>query len=128
MTDGEIIFENVSKEYTMGEVRIPVLKDINFRIPAGDLCVVFGPSGSGKTTMLNLICGIDRPTSGKIIVGGEDISSFNDTELTSYRRDRIGYIFQFYNLLPTLTARENVAILILLLTVSALISCIYTLS
>ena len=110
MSNGEIVFESVSKSYTMGELEIPVLKDVNFKIPAGELCVVFGPSGSGKTTLLNLICGIDTPTTGRILIDGKDISAMKDTELTEYRKNSVGYIFQFYNLLPTLTAIENVAI------------------
>ncbi len=92
----------------MGEVQIQALEDIDLQIQSGEFMVVLGPSGSGKTTLLNLIGGIDSPTKGQVLVNGVDISKFNEKQLTVYRRDAIGFIFQFFNLIPTLSAKENV--------------------
>ncbi|MBK5093148.1 MAG: ABC transporter ATP-binding protein, partial [Actinobacteria bacterium] len=92
----------------MGEVRVNALKEVSLTVSKGEFVVVLGPSGSGKTTMLNCIGGIDSPTSGTIVVGGNDISRLNEKELTKFRRDTVGFIFQFFNLIPTLTAKENV--------------------
>jgi putative ABC transport system ATP-binding protein len=103
-----VFLENVSKVYQMGEVEVHALKEIDLTVTKGEFLVALGPSGSGKTTMLNLIGGIDSPTSGKIVVGGRDISTLNEKELTRFRRETVGFIFQFFNLIPTLTARENV--------------------
>ena len=106
--DITVHLENVSKTYRMGEVEVHALKEVSLEAHRGEFIVVLGPSGSGKTTMLNCIGGIDTPTSGTIIVGGNDISRLNEKELTKFRRDTVGFIFQFFNLIPTLTAQENV--------------------
>lgn len=109
MDDNKTVFlENVSKTYQMGEIEVKALKEVDLTITKGKFVVVLGPSGSGKTTMLNCIGGIDSPTSGTIIVGGNDISKLTEKELTKFRRNTVGFIFQFFNLIPTLTARENV--------------------
>ncbi|MCX7710753.1 MAG: ABC transporter ATP-binding protein [Clostridia bacterium] len=100
--------KNVTKEYRMGEVSVVALKSANFNIQQGELIVVLGPSGSGKSTLLNIMGGMDTPTSGSVIFGGVNISEYNEKQLTLLRRDRIGFIFQFYNLMPNLTAKENV--------------------
>lgn len=104
----DIIFENVGKDYQMGEVTIRAANDVSFRVNSGELCILLGPSGAGKTTVLNLLGGMDTATSGKILFAGKDITSMNDLELTDYRRYKIGFVFQFYNLIPNLTAAENV--------------------
>ncbi len=108
--DGEIAvsLENVSKIYHMGQVEVPALKDVTLEVPKGELVVILGPSGSGKTTLLNIIGGLDSPTTGQVIIGGTDISRFNEARLTRARRTLTGFVFQFFNLIPTLTARENV--------------------
>ena len=103
-----IIFQNVSKNYQMGEVIIPAVKNISFGVKNSEFCIVLGPSGAGKTTVLNLLGGMETATSGKILFEGEDITSMNDLKLTDYRRYKIGFVFQFYNLIPNLTALENV--------------------
>ena len=103
-----IKFENVVKEYTMGEVKIKALNETNFEIEKGELVVIVGPSGAGKTTALNILGGMDTLTSGKVIVDNKDISNFNNKQLTKYRREDIGFVFQFYNLVQNLTAKENV--------------------
>lgn len=101
-------FQNVKKTYHMGEVEIHAVDGVDFEINEGEFVVVVGPSGAGKTTVLNILGGMDKATSGHVIVDGVDISSFNSRQLTSYRRDDIGFVFQFYNLVPNLTATENV--------------------
>ena len=103
-----IEFKNVVKEYKMGEVSIKALDKTNFEIEKGELVVIVGPSGAGKTTALNILGGMDNVTSGKVIIDGKDISKFKKKELISYRRDDIGFVFQFYNLVQNLTAIENV--------------------
>jgi len=103
-----IQFENVNKIYKMGEVEIRALDDINFEIEQGEFVVILGESGAGKTTILNLLGGMDTVSSGSIIVDDEEISSFNDKELCNYRRNDIGFVFQFYNLVQNLTVKENV--------------------
>ena len=103
-----IVFDNVSKDYQMGEVIIHAVRDVSFQVKSGELCIVLGPSGAGKTTVLNLLGGMEAATSGKILFSGEDITSMNDLKLTDYRRYKIGFVFQFYNLIPNLTALENV--------------------
>lgn len=103
-----IEFRDVIKEYTMGEVKIKALNHTNFTIEKGELVVVVGPSGAGKTTALNLLGGMDQITSGNILVDGKEISQFTSKQLTSYRREDIGFVFQFYNLVQNLTALENV--------------------
>lgn len=106
--DTLISIENVSKIYEMGEIIVPAIKHINLKIHRGEFVAILGPSGSGKSTLLNIIGGMDTPTEGKVIMDGEDIIGFNEKKLTFYRRDKIGFVFQFYNLMGTLTARENV--------------------
>lgn len=104
----DIRFENVRKDYQMGEVVIRAADNVSFQVRNGELCILLGPSGAGKTTVLNLLGGMDTATSGKIYFGGKDITAMNDMELTGYRRYKIGFVFQFYNLIPNLTAAENV--------------------
>ena len=103
-----IKFENVSKKYRMGEVTIKALTDVSFEIEKGEVCVILGPSGAGKTTLLNLLGGMDNVSGGKIFVDGENVTNYNKRKLTEYRRSDIGFVFQFYNLIPNLTAIENV--------------------
>ena len=103
-----IELKNVKKEYVMGEVKIIAAHDVSFEIEKGELVVILGPSGAGKTTILNLLGGMDSATSGKIIVDGEDVTKLKRKELIGYRRNSIGFIFQFYNLVQNLTALENV--------------------
>ncbi len=104
----DIIFNNVSKDYKMGEVSIRAANQVSFRVGSGELCIILGPSGAGKTTVLNLLGGMETATSGKILFAEQDITTMNDLELTDYRRYKIGFVFQFYNLIPNLTAVENV--------------------
>ena len=103
-----IEFKNVVKEYKMGEITIKALDKTNFEIEKGELVVVVGPSGAGKTTALNILGGMDSVSSGKVVIDGKDISKFNKKELIKYRREGIGFVFQFYNLVQNLTALENV--------------------
>ena len=108
----EVIMEvtDLKKEYTMGEVTVYALRGVSFNLYAGEFVVVLGPSGSGKSTLLNIIGGIDKATDGTIIFDGKDISEATDKELTGYRRNTVGFVFQFYNLIPNLTAKENIAL------------------
>jgi putative ABC transport system ATP-binding protein len=106
----EIKLEDVSKTYVMGEVKVPVLKGLNLEIYKGQLTAILGDSGAGKSTLLNMIGGIDRPTSGRILFGDKDIAQLSDRALTIYRRQNVGFVFQFYNLVSTLTALENVEV------------------
>lgn len=99
---------NLSKEYKMGEVKIKAIDNISFEIEKGELVIILGPSGAGKTTVLNILGGMDNPTSGKVIIDNKDISKYNNKELTNYRRNDIGFVFQFYNLVQNLTALENI--------------------
>ena len=103
-----IKFEHVKKTYTVGEKKFNALNDVSFTINKGEFVVILGPSGAGKSTLLNLLGGMDTLTSGSIKIGEDEISKFNDKELTNYRAENIGFIFQFYNILPTLTVLENV--------------------
>ncbi len=103
-----IIFDKVSKDYQMGEVTIHAANQVSFQVHGGELCIILGPSGAGKSTVLNLLGGMEKATSGKILFGGNDITAMDDDRLTDYRRYEIGFIFQFYNLIPNLTAIENV--------------------
>jgi putative ABC transport system ATP-binding protein len=105
-----IAVRDVSKVYRMGEVDVPALRDASLDIRDGEFLVVVGPSGSGKSTLLNIIGGMDRPSSGTVRFLEQDLTEANDRELTLYRREQIGFIFQFYNLVPTLTALENVQV------------------
>ncbi|GAA0273630.1 ABC transporter ATP-binding protein [Muricomes sp. OA1] len=100
--------ENITKIYKMGEVEIRAVDGIDFAIEKGEFVIIVGPSGAGKTTVLNILGGMDTATGGKITVDGADITSCNARQLTSYRRNDIGFVFQFYNLVPNLTALENV--------------------
>ena len=99
-------FEHVKKTYQMGDVAIHALQDATFTVGEGELCVIVGPSGAGKTTLLNILGGMDTLTDGKILLGGKEISAYSARELTTYRRHDIGFVFQFYNLVPNLTALE----------------------
>jgi putative ABC transport system ATP-binding protein len=109
-----VIVDSVYKEFHRDEIRIPVLMGTNLRVAAGDFLALMGPSGSGKTTLLNLIAGLDRPTSGRVIVGGQDLGSLSEGGLARWRARHIGFIFQLYNLIPVLTAFENVELPLLL--------------
>ena len=101
-------FRKVKKQYRMGEVTIDALRDITFEIEKGEICVIVGASGAGKTTLLNILGGMDTLTSGKVLLDGRDISHYSSKALTRYRRYDIGFVFQFYNLMQNLTAKENV--------------------
>lgn len=103
-----IEFKNVVKEYTSGETKIRALDEASFFVKEGELAVILGSSGAGKTTALNILGGMDTPTSGQVLVDGKDISQYKKKQLTGYRRTDIGFVFQFYNLVPNLTALENV--------------------
>ena len=105
-----VVFDHVCKTYQMGEVRIDALKDASFTIEEGEICVIVGQSGAGKTTLLNILGGMDRLTSGHVLLTGEDIAGYDRRKLTAYRRHGVGFVFQFYNLLPNMTALENVQI------------------
>lgn len=104
-------FEHVSKIYGSGETSFKALDEIDLTLEQGKFIVVLGPSGAGKSTLLNLLGGLDVPTSGKIIVDGKDISTLKSDDLASYRASKVGFIFQFYNLIPTLTVLENVSLI-----------------
>ena len=103
-----IEFRDVSKIYTMEQTQIRALDHISFAVEKGELCVIVGPSGAGKTTLLNILGGMDTATEGTVLLDGRDISRLNSRQLTAYRRDDVGFVFQFYNLVQNLTARENV--------------------
>ena len=105
---GYITFEHVCKHYQTGDTVVKAVDDVSFSIEKGELCVVLGPSGAGKTTILNLLGGMDKATSGTITVGGKEVTGLNGRQLTEYRRLDVGFVFQFYNLMPNLTALENV--------------------
>lgn len=109
---------NVSKSYWRDSFEIPVLKNISFEIPEGEFLGLMGPSGSGKTTLLNLIAGIDRPSGGTIRIADTDVSKLSESELAKWRARHVGFVFQFYNLLPVLTAYENVELPLLLSNLS----------
>ncbi|MGA9115633.1 MAG: ABC transporter ATP-binding protein [Bacteroidota bacterium] len=104
----------ISKSYRRDSITIPVLSGISLAVPPGEFLGLMGPSGSGKTTLLNLIAGIDRPDEGRVIVGGTDIGSLNESQLAAWRARHVGFVFQFYNLLPVMTAYENVELPLIL--------------
>ena len=110
MADKFISFENVKKDYIAGEVTVTALHDVSFEIEKGEICVIVGESGAGKTTLLNILGGMDKLTEGHVVVDGAEVSAFGKKELTAYRRTDVGFVFQFYNLIPNLTALENVEI------------------
>ena len=108
VTEGFVKLENVAKIYKMGEVEIRAVDGVDFSINKGEFVIVVGPSGAGKTTVLNILGGMDTATKGDVLVDGENIATYSQRQLTGYRRDDIGFVFQFYNLVPNLTAKENV--------------------
>lgn len=105
-----IEFQNVSRVYTTGDHELKALDDVSLNIEQGKFVVILGPSGAGKSTLLNLLGGLDTPTNGKIIVDGNDIANLNSDQLAEYRASKVGFIFQFYNLIPTLTVLENISL------------------
>jgi putative ABC transport system ATP-binding protein len=109
---------HLSKGYRRGGQEVPVLMDITLSIPEGDFIALMGPSGSGKSTLLNLIAGIDKPDAGELLVGGEDITRMGEAELADWRSSHVGFVFQFYNLMPVLDAFENVELPLLLTSLS----------
>jgi putative ABC transport system ATP-binding protein len=113
VVDGrEVVFaaRDLTKVYHMGEVDVHALRGVDLELYAGEFVVLLGPSGSGKSTLLNILGGLDVPTSGTVFYRGEQLTKFDDAALTRYRREHVGFVFQFYNLIPSLTARENVAL------------------
>ena len=108
MTDAYVKLDKVSKIYGTKEVKIVAVDEISFEIAKGEFVVIVGPSGAGKTTVLNILGGMDKATSGEVLVDGRNIARYNSRQLTGYRRNDIGFVFQFYNLVPNLTALENV--------------------
>lgn len=110
MSEHYIEFENVTKSYGVGNTKIDALSDASFHVDKGDFCILLGSSGAGKTTLLNMLGGMDTITSGKIYFDGRDVSSLKKKELVEYRRHDVGFVFQFYNLIPNLTALENIEI------------------
>jgi len=118
MTGPIIEVRGVSKAYRRDSLSIPVLQNVTLDVPEGEFLALMGPSGSGKTTLLNLIAGIDRPSAGSITVGGTDVARLGESELAKWRARHIGFVFQFYNLLPVLTAYENVELPLLLTPLS----------
>lgn len=103
-----ISFKNVKKTYKVGDVSIEALRDVSFEVQQGEICIIVGASGAGKTTLLNILGGMDALSSGEVWLDGKNIAGYNDRDLTTYRRYDIGFVFQFYNLIPNLTALENV--------------------
>ena len=119
MADTLARLSGVSRTYQKGKERVEVLHNLDLDIPDGDFIAIMGPSGSGKTTLLNLLGGLDRPSSGTVTVGGAEISSMSNNQLSTWRSTNIGFIFQFYNLLPVLTAQRNVELPLLLTSFGA---------
>jgi putative ABC transport system ATP-binding protein len=103
-----VLMQAVTKRYRLGRTEVVALRDVNLELPGGEFVVFLGPSGSGKTTLLNIIGGLDTPTSGRVEVAGRSLADAGERQLTIYRREAVGFVFQFFNLVPTLTARENV--------------------
>ena len=112
--DALVDVRNVVKVYTRDTQKLTVLNGISLQVPEGEFVALMGPSGSGKTTLLNLIAGIDRPTSGQVVVAGTDVAKLTESELAKWRSRSVGFIFQFYNLIPVLSAVENVELPLLL--------------
>jgi putative ABC transport system ATP-binding protein len=113
-----VAVQNVSKSYRRDSIEIPVLENINLSVPEGEFLALMGPSGSGKTTLLNLIAGIDRPDTGTITVANDEVTKLTESQLANWRARHIGFVFQFYNLMPVLTAYENVELPLLLTKLS----------
>lgn len=105
-----ITMTNVSKKYLVGDHQFNALKNVNLTIDEGKVVVILGPSGAGKSTLLNLLGGLDNPSEGKVIVNNENIENYSDNELANYRANTVGFVFQFYNLIPTLTVHENISL------------------
>jgi putative ABC transport system ATP-binding protein len=118
MEQSLIEVQNLSKSYRRDSLEIPVLRNISLNVPEGEFIAFMGPSGSGKTTLLNLIAGIDKPSEGRILIAGVDVTELTETELAAWRSRNIGFIFQFYNLIPVLTAVENVELPLILTPLS----------
>src|SRR5919112_5416382 len=113
-----IDLRDVTKEYVRDQFHVPVLTELNLAVDEGEFLALMGPSGSGKTTLLNLIAGLDRPTDGEVIVHGQDLAEMSEAEITRWRSANVGFIFQLYNLIPVLTAQENVELPLLLTNLS----------
>jgi putative ABC transport system ATP-binding protein len=118
VTESVVTLNNVSKEFWRDKFQIPVLTNTTLHIPKGDFVAVMGPSGSGKSTLLNLCAGLDRPTTGQVIVNGQDLGDLSEARLSKWRSENLGFIFQMYNLMPVLTAYENVELPLLLTPLS----------
>jgi putative ABC transport system ATP-binding protein len=106
--DAAVVAHSVTRRYGDGEFAVDALRGVSLEVPRGQLTAVMGPSGSGKSTLMHVLAGLDRPSNGQVLIGGEDITDMNDKELTLMRRKHIGFVFQFFNLLPMLTAEENI--------------------
>jgi ABC-type lipoprotein export system ATPase subunit len=111
---------DIHRTFEVGEILVEALRGVDLTVNQGDFVVILGASGSGKTTLLNQIGGIDQPSSGQVIVDGEDVSNYNDKQMTEHRRSKIGWIFQFHNLIPSLTATENVQLALEMMNVTEL--------
>jgi putative ABC transport system ATP-binding protein len=110
LSEAAVLLRRVSKAYEMGSVSVHALRGVTLSVQRGDFTVLLGPSGSGKTTLLNLVGGIDRPTAGEVIVDGTSLAELDERGMTAFRREKVGFVFQFFNLIPTLTALENVEV------------------
>ncbi len=119
MSEAMVRVSNVYKSYVRGNQKVEVLHGLTLEIPKGDFVALMGPSGSGKTTLLNLIGGLDRPTSGEVLVGGQRIDQLSSAQLAKWRARNVGFVFQFYNLMPVLTAERNVELPLLLTSLGA---------